>query len=103
MPETPLPRAVDLVALNAAGYAAGWLLARTYRFDHRHRITLAIEIGMQNAGMGVVLALEHFRATPEAALPGALFAVWCILTAAGATAYLRRHAHVQTAPSNLPT
>ena len=33
-------------------------------------------------------ALEHFEA--EAALPGALFAVWCILTAAGATAYLRR-------------
>lgn len=79
-----------VVVLNALGYAAGWLLARLYRFDHRHRVALAIEIGMQNAGLGVVLALEHFKETPETALPGALFAVWCILTAAGATSWLRR-------------
>ena len=48
----------------------------------------AIEIGMQNAGLGVALALKHFAA--ETALPGAIFAVWCILTAAGMTAYLRQ-------------
>lgn len=79
-----------VVALNAAGYAGGWLLARLYGFDPRHRLTLAIEIGMQNAGLGVVLALEHFADRPETALPGALFAVWCILTSAGATTWLRR-------------
>jgi BASS family bile acid:Na+ symporter len=77
-----------VVALNGLGYVAGWYLARIYRFDHRHQVTLAVEIGMQNAGLGVALALKHF--TPETALPGALFAVWCILTAAGATAYFRR-------------
>lgn len=38
---------------------------------------------MQNAGLGVALALKHFQ--PETALPGALFAVWCIITAAGMT------------------
>ena len=47
-----------------------------------------IELGMQNAGMGVALALQHFP--PESALPGALFAVWCILTAAIASGWLRR-------------
>ncbi|MDH5178981.1 MAG: bile acid:sodium symporter family protein [Gammaproteobacteria bacterium] len=78
-----------VVLLNALGYLGGWLLGKLYGFDHKHRLTLAIEIGMQNAGMGVVLALAHFKDTPEAALPGALFAVWCILTAAGATAYFR--------------
>ena len=84
-----------VVVLKAAGYAAGWGLGRLYRFDARHRLTLAVEIGMQNAGLGVALALEHFAA--EAALPGALFAVWCILTAAGATAYLRRRGHAAVA------
>ena len=79
-----------VVILNALGYSAGWYMAKLYRFDHKHRITLAIEIGMQNAGMGVVLALKHFSDTPETALPGALFAVWCIITAAGATSWLRR-------------
>lgn len=81
---------VLIVLLNALGYLAGWYLARLYRFDLTHRITLAIEIGMQNAGMGVALALAHFRDQPEVALPGALFAVWCIITAAGASAYFRR-------------
>ncbi len=79
---------VAVIAVNALGYAAGWWLARLYGFDFRHRLALAIEIGMQNAGLGVALALKHFP--PETALPGALFAFWCILTAAGASGYLRR-------------
>jgi BASS family bile acid:Na+ symporter len=83
------PTVIALVILvNALGYVAGWFLARLYGFDQRHRLTLSIEIGMQNAGMGVALALKHFQ--PETALPAALFAVWCILTAAGASSYLRR-------------
>lgn len=81
-----------VILVNALGYVAGWLLARWYGFDARHRLTLAIEIGMQNAGLGVALALAHF--SPITALPGALFAVWCILTAAGASAWLRRQ-HVE--------
>lgn len=76
-----------VVLVNALGYAVGWMLGGLYRFDYPRRIALTIEIGMQNAGMGVVLALAHF--TPDTALPGALFAVWCILTAAAATSVLR--------------
>ncbi len=90
-----------VVLLNALGYAAGWFLARLYKFDRAHQLTLAIEIGMQNAGMGVALALAHFKDMPEVALPGALFAVWCIITAAGASTYLRRKTHKQAV--NLPT
>ncbi len=78
-----------VVVLNILGYVAGWFLAKLYRFDASHRLTLAIEIGMQNAGMGVALALAHFADQPEVALPGALFAVWCIITAAGASSYFR--------------
>ncbi|MBI5462152.1 MAG: bile acid:sodium symporter family protein [Gammaproteobacteria bacterium] len=77
-----------VVIVNALGYLLGWLAARLYGLDSHHQLTLAIEVGMQNAGLGVVLALKHFE--PESALPGALFAVWCILTSAGAAAYLRR-------------
>ncbi len=91
-----------VILLNALGYGAGWFLARLYGFDFRHRLALSIEIGMQNAGLGVVLALAHFPETPETALPGALFAVWCILTAAGATGFLRRrHATAKTGSAPL--
>jgi len=86
-----------VVLVNALGYAAGWWLARLYGFDASHRLTLAIEIGMQNAGLGVALALRHFA--PEAALPGALFAFWCILTAAGASSWLRRRHGILAAES----
>jgi BASS family bile acid:Na+ symporter len=85
-----------VMLLNVLGYLAGWWLARLYGFDASHRLTLSIEIGMQNAGLGVALALKHF--SPETALPGALFAFWCILTAAGASSWLRRR---QSAPVTL--
>lgn len=84
-----LPVLLGVILVNILGYVAGWWLARLYGFDQHHRITLMIELGMQNAGMGVALALKHFPA--EAALPGALFAVWCILTAASASSWLRHH------------
>ena len=80
-----------VIIVNGLGYLLGWQAARLFGFDQRHRLTLAIEIGMQNAGLGVVLALRHFDA--ETALPGALFAVWCILTSAGAASYFRRSQH----------
>lgn len=76
--------------VNLVGYLAGWHLARIYGFERKLQIALSIEIGMQNAGLGVALALKHFP--PETALPGALFAFWCVLTAAGMTGYLKRRA-----------
>ena len=79
-----------VVALNGCGYLLGWYLAVFYRFNYRYRLALMIEIGMQNAGLGVALALQHF--SPQTALPGVLFAIWCIVTAAAATAVLRRRA-----------
>jgi len=86
--EMVVPVILGVVLVNILGYVIGWYLARLYGFTHLYRVTLMIELGMQNAGMGVALALKHFPA--ESALPGALFAVWCILTAALASGWLRR-------------
>lgn len=83
-----IPVLLGVVLVNILGYLAGWYLAKIYGFTRLYRITLMIELGMQNAGMGVALALQHFP--PESALPGALFAVWCIMTAAIASSWLRR-------------
>lgn len=85
---------VVIISVNALGYLLGWAVARMSQFSITYQLTLAIEIGMQNAGLGVALALKHF--SPETALPGALFAVWCVLTGAGASSWLRRkHAKQQ--------
>lgn len=65
--------------LNAIGLSGGYLAGILYGFSENRRRTLAIEVGMQNAGLGAVLALKHFSAA--AALPSALFATWCVITA----------------------
>ncbi|MDD5020250.1 MAG: bile acid:sodium symporter family protein [Candidatus Omnitrophica bacterium] len=64
---------------NALGLSLGYGAAVLYRFDTKRRRTLSLEVGMQNAGLGAVLALKHF--SDQAALPNALFATWCIVTA----------------------
>ncbi|MDD5555821.1 MAG: bile acid:sodium symporter family protein [bacterium] len=64
---------------NSLGLLLGYAAGALYRFDLKRRRTLALEVGMQNAGLGAVLALKHFSA--EAALPSALFATWCVITA----------------------
>ena len=47
---------------------------RLAKYSKRDARTLAIEVGMQNSGLGVALAIKHFGAAT--ALPGALFSLW---------------------------
>lgn len=71
---------VAVISLNIFGLALGYLAGKGFKFNLRQRRTLAINVGMQNAGMGAVLAIKHISA--EAAIPNALFATWCIISAA---------------------
>jgi BASS family bile acid:Na+ symporter len=70
---------IAVFLLNAIGLLGGYFAGKLYGFSEDRRKTLAIEVGMQNAGLGAVLALKHFSAA--AALPSALFATWCVITA----------------------
>jgi len=71
---------VAVITLNILGLVLGYLAGKGFRFSLPQRRTLAINVGMQNAGMGAVLAIKHISA--EAAIPNALFATWCIVSAA---------------------
>ncbi|MCX8066116.1 MAG: bile acid:sodium symporter family protein [Candidatus Hydrogenedentes bacterium] len=73
---------------NFLGLSLGYFAGILYRFDEKRKRTLAIEVGMQNAGLGAVLALNHFSS--ETALPNALFATWCIVTASILAEFWRR-------------
>ncbi|MDQ6960743.1 MAG: hypothetical protein Q9M27_06880 [Mariprofundaceae bacterium] len=53
--------------LNAAGLYLGCLGAKYAGQDIRRRRTVAIEVGMQNSGLAVALAVTHF---------GAMFSIW---------------------------
>lgn len=75
---------------NLLGYAGGYLGGMLLRFDQRRKRTLCIEVGMQNAGLGAVLAVTHF--SPETALIPAVFATWCVVTASLLARYWGRKA-----------
>jgi len=68
-----------VILLNLAGMLLGYGVGKVSRFSVKRRRTLSIEIGMQNAGLGTVLALKHFG--PQTAVPAAAFVFVCIFTA----------------------
>ena len=62
--------------LHAAGFAIGHLFARLFGYDEMIRRTVSIEVGMQNSGLGVVLAQRTFPTMPMTATPCAISAVF---------------------------
>jgi BASS family bile acid:Na+ symporter len=66
--------AIVVVLHNLVGLAGGYCLPRVLGRELRECRTLAIEVGMQNSGLAVALAVKYFSVS--AALPGALFSIW---------------------------
>lgn len=62
--------------LHAGGFALGHLFARLFGYDEIIRRTISIEVGMQNSGLGVVLAQNNFPQLPATATPCAISAVF---------------------------
>ncbi len=76
-----------VITVNLAGMILGFMAGKAARFSFKRKKTLSIEIGMQNAGLGVLLALEHFSS--EVAIPAAIFTVWCIISASALIKFWR--------------
>lgn len=69
-----------LLTVNLGGYLAGYLGARALRLSGGMRRALTLEIGMQNAGLGSMVALEYFKHDPATAVPCALYTFGCMFT-----------------------
>lgn len=69
-----IPLMLAVMAHNLSGLAVAYLISRGLGYSPIIARTLAIEVGMQNSGLAVALALKNFAAM--AALPGALFSIW---------------------------
>jgi BASS family bile acid:Na+ symporter len=65
---------VGIILHNSAGLLSGYMGAKWFGFHPRICKTIAIDVGMQNSGLAVALALKYF--TPLSALPGAVFSIW---------------------------
>lgn len=66
-----------VVALhNGLGYLIGYLASRLFKLAIADSKAVAIEVGMQNSGLGAALAALHFKANPVIAVPSAVFSFW---------------------------
>lgn len=63
-----------VVLHNCLGYFIGFLAAKLFKLNTADSKAIAIEVGMQNSGLGAALASAHFN--PIAAVPSALFSFW---------------------------
>ncbi|HBO1910255.1 bile acid:sodium symporter family protein [Pseudomonas aeruginosa] len=73
---------------NGFGLLLGYLTGKLTGMPLAQRKALAIEVGMQNSGLGTALANAHF--SPLAAVPSALFSVWHNLSGSLLAALFRR-------------
>ena len=65
-----------VVLHNISGYLLGFFAGKLLKLNNSKIKAFSIEIGMQNSGLATSLANSTFPATPEAAVPGAIFSVW---------------------------
>ena len=86
--EIAVASAAAVLLLNGIGLLLGRGLAQLAGQTRQRSRTVAIEVGMQNSGLAVALAMAHFSS--EAALAGAMFSLWHNLSGAALAAIWRR-------------
>lgn len=88
------PRLVAAVfCLHVGGFVFGYLAGRFLVGRELAARTISIEVGMQNSGLGVVLAQQNF-ASPLVAIPCAISAVFHSLLGSAAAAVWRARARL---------
>lgn len=77
----PLGLLTALLLMNLVGYLGGYAAGAMARLDEPMRRALTLEVGMQNAGLGTMLAVTSFGTQfPEAAIPTAAYTFGCMFT-----------------------
>ncbi|HNR14633.1 MAG TPA: bile acid:sodium symporter family protein, partial [Thermodesulfobacteriota bacterium] len=75
--------------LHACGFLLGYCLSRLLLSDETAAKTISVEVGMQNSGLGVVLARQNF-ASPLVAIPCAISSLFHSLIASVLASRWRR-------------
>ena len=65
---------VTIILHNLIGLSVGYLVTSLMHFSKAEKKTIAIEVGMQNSGLGMTLSIVHFG--KMVALPSAIFSLW---------------------------
>lgn len=87
------PLLLAVFSLHFFGFLVGYLMSRVLLRVEKTARTISIEVGMQNSGLGVVLAMQNF-ANPLVAIPSAISSLFhCILGSILAAYWRNRTGH----------
>lgn len=90
---------------NMLGLGLGYSIPRAIGFTHKKSKAIAFEIGMENSGLAVALAMAHLN--PIVAIPGAIFSAWHNFSGAILATYWgnkdkNKETETEVTDSNLP-
>jgi len=89
--EAALQLFTAVALLHLGGFGLGYLLGHLLGYDKIICRTISIEVGMQNSGLGAVLARTSFPTLPLAAVPAAISATFHSIIGSILAAYWRRN------------
>jgi bile acid transporter len=89
---TPWPVYFGAIGLGVFGFAVGYLFARLVRQDPRRSRTIALETGIQNGPLGVLIVTLTFSGEQQqqVLLIPVLYSLFIVITASIATVFFRR-------------
>lgn len=90
--DAALPLFTAVALLHIGGFGLGYLLAKRLRLPELSCRTIAIEVGMQNSGLGAVLARSTFPQMALAPVPSAISASFHSIIGSVLAAWWRLHA-----------
>jgi bile acid:Na+ symporter, BASS family len=96
------PMLLALILINLGGYASGHIAGRCLGLDVPKRRALTLEVGMQNAGVGVGLAKFLFPEHPSIAIAPAIYTFGCMLTGTCLAQVWSRYFPLQSSPTTSP-
>jgi BASS family bile acid:Na+ symporter len=99
--EAGLRLLLGVFLLHAGGFLLGYVLSKLISGDEIAARTVSIEVGMQNSGLGVVLARQNF-ASPLFAIPSAISSLFHSLIASILAGIWRRTAARYARPAVTP-
>ncbi len=92
-----------LLVVNLIGFIGGYLGGKLLPIDEGMRRALTLEIGMQNAGLGAVMAGQLFKEEVTVALPPALYSFVCMFTGTFLALYWSRQSNLSKEATSSPT
>lgn len=79
-----------VVAHNVLAYVLGFYTAKSFRLNYKDQKTIAIETGIQNSGLGLLLIFGFFHGLGGMALFAAFWGVWDIFSGYALALYWSR-------------